>query len=377
MADWKDIFMDEDPVSNPTVDLPKDNEKPAEKEAAGQPAAGDLPEDDDPKGVKNEPAGDHPDFTGDKPSAAFDELLNIFDKLEKEDEEAAAAAAKGDQGSADANTEKALDAEKKGKKAEGADDDTAEDDGKEEKKDPEKELKDLFNFLDENPDPVPPVKVDLPKENEQAGEKEAAGQPAAGALPEKDDPNGMKTEPFGQDEISKQKSTEYDDVLNFFDKKDDDDAAGDDEGEDGGKDEGEKADGEKPEDDDKAEKPADKGSDDDGASKSAPLEGDDKGKKKEDENDEVIKDLASFFDDANVAEPDGLPSGSTAKPAEPVDGNGNDVCPIGEPDPKAKLTEPIKVPVASPAGGHDGELKNTMNMFDEDNSRFSFGDFSF
>ena len=195
---------------------------------------------------------------------------------------------------------------------------------------------------------------------------------AAGALPEKDDPNGMKTEPFGQDEISKQKSTEYDDVLNFFDKKDDDDASGDDEGEDDGKDEGEKA-----EDGDKAEKPADKGSDDDGASKSAPLEGDDKDKKKEDENDEVIKDLASFFDDANVAEPDGLPSGSTAKPAEPVDGNGNDVCPIGEPDPKAKLTEPIKVPVASPAGGHDGELKNAMNMFDEDNSRFSFGDFSF
>lgn len=354
MADWKDIFMDEDPVSNPTVDLPKENEKPAEKEAAGQPATGDLPENDDPKGVKNEPAGDHPDFTGDKPSAAFDELLNIFDKLEKEDEEAAAAA---EEGNDEEGTDKALDAEKKGKAAEG--DDKAD---KGEKKDPEKELNDLLNFLDENPDPVPPVKVDLPKENEQAGEKEAAGQPAAGALPEKDDPNGMKTEPFGQDEISKQKSTEYDDVLNFFDKDDDSDDKSD-EGDDEDNSEA-----------DKAEKPADKGSDDDGASESAPLEGDNK---KDDENDKVIEDLASFFDDANVVEPDGLPSGSTAEPAEPVDGNGNDVCPIGEPDPKTKLTEPIKVPVSSPAGGHDGELKNIMNMFDEDNSRFSFGDFSF
>ena len=354
MANWLDVLMNEDPVGNPKVDLPSENEKEGEKEAAGHEAAGALSEDDDPKGMKTVPAGQD-EITGTK-STGYDDFLNFLDK----------------DGEGDACPEcgkNPCECDKKEKKDEKKDD---KEEGKEEKKDdkgsddddasksaplkgepeagdPDKELKDFLNFLDED-NPGNP-KVDLPSENEKEGEKEKSGHEAAGALSEDDDPKGTKNVPAGEDEISGEKSTEFDDFAAIFNKDEDEDPAKEDE---------EPA-------DDKSEKD-DKKEDEEDASKED---------KEPTDDEEPVKDFSCFFVDADVEEPDGLPSGSTAKPAEPVDGNGHDVDPIGDPDLPSNLTEPVKVPVSSPAGGKEGELKNAMNVFDEDNSRFFFGDFTF
>lgn len=329
---WLDVLMDEDPVGNPKVDLPSDNEKEGEKEAAGHEASGALSEDDDPKGMKTVPFGED-EITGEK-STGYDDFLNFTDKDDdKEDDE-----------------DKKEDKEEK-KDDKGSDDDGASDSEplKGEPAEEDKELKDFLAILDEDAPGNP--KTDLPKENEKAGEKEEAGHEASGALSEDDDPKGTKSVPAGEDEISGDKSTQFDDVWSIFDKDSEEDA---------GKEE-------EPKDDDKE----DKGDDKD----------DEKADKKEEEtpsdDDEPVKDFSCFFVDEGVEEPDGLPSGSTAKPAEPVDGNGHDVDPIGDPDLPSNLTEPVLVPVSSPAGGKEGELNNAMNIFDEDNGRFFFGDFNF
>ena len=57
---WTDVLTDEDPVGNPTVHLPKDNEGKPEREEQGQPAAGDLPEDDTDPGMHDVPFGTDP-----------------------------------------------------------------------------------------------------------------------------------------------------------------------------------------------------------------------------------------------------------------------------------------------------------------------------
>jgi len=326
ISDWQDVLIDEDPVNNPTVDLPDENEKEGEDNGQGSEASGALSEDDDPKGMDDEPAGDHEDFTGTKPSD-FDDMLSVYNEASKDDDD--------DKSDDDSDDDK------------DKDDDKSDDDDKSEDKDDD--LKDIMSFVDE--DPVGNPSVDLPDENEKEGEDNGQDSEAAGALSEDDDPDGMKTEPFGEDEITGTKSNEYDDVLHFIDEAekddDDDDKKSDDD------------------DDDKGSDDDDKGSDDDDASKSEPLKGDD---------DEKVKDFASFFDDADIVEPDGLPSGSSAEPAEPVDGNGDDVSPIGDPDLPENLTEPVILPVASP-NGSDGELKNIMNIFDEDPTRFFYGNF--
>lgn len=337
MASWLNILMDEDPVGNPTVDLPTENEKEGEHEEAGHEASGALSEDDDPKGMKTVPFGED-EITGEK-STGYDDAWSIFDK---DDEEA------GDDDKEDKGAKKEDDKEEGGKKDDkGSDDDDASKSAPlEGEEDADKKLKDFLAFLDEDAPGNP--KVDLPSENEKEGEKEAAGHEASGALSEDDDPKGMKNVPAGEDEISGEKSTEFDDVWSIFDKDDEDEEE------------------KEPEDDDKE----DKGEDDD-------KEADKKEEEKPSDDEEPVKDFSRFFVDEGVEEPDGLPSGSTAKPAEPVDGNGHDVDPIGDPDLPSNLTEPVLVPVASPEGGKEGELKNALNMFDEDNSRYFFGDFNF
>ena len=337
MANWLDVLMDEDPVGNPVVDLPTENEKEGEKEAAGHEAAGALSEDDSPAGVKTEEPGKRDDeITKQKPNAVED-FLSFLDKDEDEDTEE-----EEDKDSKKDDDEKGSD-----------DDDASKSEPLQGEDDEDKKLKDFLSVLDEDTPENP--KVDLPSENEKEGEKEAAGHEASGALSEDDDPNGVKSDPAGdrKDSVG-DKPSDFDDVWSIFDKDDEDedgkaDAGADDaEGEEDGKEDKEDKKSEKKEEE---EKPSD--------------------------DDEPIKDFSDFFVDADVEEPDGLPSGSTAKPAEPVDGNGHDVDPIGDPDLPSNLTEPVLVPVASPAGGKDGELKNAMNIFDDDNSRFFFGDFSF
>ena len=343
MANWLDILMDEDPVGNPKVDLPSENEKEGEHEEAGHEASGALSEDDDPKGMKTVPFGED-EITGEK-STGYDDFMSFVDKDEEKDAEGE----KEDKGS-----KKDDDKEEDDKEDKGSDDDGASESAplkgepEEGGEDTDKKLKDFLAFLDEDAPGNP--KVDLPSENEKEGEKEAAGHEAAGALSEDDDPKGMKNVPAGEDEISGEKSTQFDDVWSIFDKDDEEDE---------GKEE------EEPKDDDKE----DKGEDD--------KEADKKEEEEPSDDEEPVKDFSCFFVDEGVEEPDGLPSGSTAKPAEPVDGNGHDVDPIGDPDLPSNLTEPVLVPVASPEGGKEGELKNALNMFDEDNTRYFFGDFSF
>lgn len=338
MANWLDVLMDEDPVGNPKVDLPSENEKEGEHEEAGHEASGALSEDDDPKGMKTVPFGED-EITGEK-STGYDDAWSIFDK-DDEDE-----SGEGKEGKED---DKKEDDKEEGDKKDdkGSDDDDASKSAPlEGEEDADKKLKDFLAFLDEDAPGNP--KVDLPSENEKEGEKEAAGHEAAGALSEDDDPKGMKNVPAGEDEISGEKSTEFDDVWSIFDKDDEDEEE------------------KEPEDDDKE----DKGKDDD-------KEADKKEEEEPSDDEEPVKDFSCFFVDEGVEEPDGLPSGSTAKPAEPVDGNGHDVDPIGDPDLPSNLTEPVLTPVSSPAGGKEGELKNALNMFDEDNSRYFFGDFNF
>jgi hypothetical protein len=328
MANWLNILMDEDPVGNPTVDLPTENEKEGEHEEAGHEASGALSEDDDPKGMKTVPFGED-EITGEK-STGYDDAWSIFDKDDEdadEDEDDKEDGKKDDKGSDDDDASKSA-------PLEGEEDDD------------DKKLKDFLAVLDED-DPGNPT-IDLPSENEKEGEKEAAGHEASGALSEDDDPKGMKNVPAGEDEISGEKSTEFDDVWSIFDKDDEEKDKKDDEADDGDK---EDKDDDKDTDKKEEEKPSD--------------------------DEEPVKDFSDFFVDEGVEEPDGLPSGSTAKPAEPVDGNGHDVDPIGDPDLPSNLTEPVLVPVASPEGGKEGELKNALNMLDEDNSRYFFGDFSF
>ena len=344
-SEWLDVLNDleSDPVPAATVNLPDDNETAGQKEAAGHEASGALSEDDDPAGVKTEEAGDRKDFTGDKPSD-FDDLMNFFNKANSEDE-------------GDEEDDSDEDDEKKG-----SDDDEAsksaplkgEPKGKEEDEDPEdKELKDLMNLLDENPDPVENPTVNLPKENEKERkeDEEASGYPAAGALPEDDDPAGTKDQPAGDHpDFTGDKPSEFDDLASFLDESD--------------------SDSEDEEDGD--DKPDDKKDDEDKDKKD-----DDKKDDDESDDDQPVEDFASFFVDDNGVDPEGLPKGSTAKPAEPVDGNGNAIDPNGEQDlPDALTVKPINV-VSSPEGGHDGELANAMSVFDEDNSRFFFGDFEF
>ena len=338
MASWLNILMDEDPVGNPTVDLPTENEKEGEHEEAGHEASGALSEDDDPKGMKTVPFGED-EITGEK-STGYDDAWSIFDKDDEDDD---------GEGKENKEDDKKEDDKEEGDKKDdkGSDDDDASKSAPlEGEEDADKKLKDFLAFLDEDAPGNP--KVDLPSENEKEGEKEAAGHEASGALSEDDDPKGMKNVPAGEDEISGEKSTEFDDVWSIFDKDDEDEEE------------------KEPEDDDKE----DKGEDDD-------KEADKKEEEKPSDDEEPVKDFSCFFVDEGVEEPDGLPSGSTAKPAEPVDGNGHDVDPIGDPDLPSNLTEPVLVPVASPEGGKEGELKNAPNMFDEDNSRYFFGDFNF
>lgn len=340
MASWLDILMDEDPVGNPKVDLPTENEKEGEHEEAGHEASGALSEDDDPKGMKTVPFGED-EITGEK-STGYDDAWSIFDKDDEDDD------GEGKESKEDKEDDKKEDDKEEGDKKDdkGSDDDDASKSAPlEGEEDADKKLKDFLAFLDEDAPGNP--KVDLPSENEKEGEKEAAGHEASGALSEDDDPKGMKNVPAGEDEISGEKSTEFDDVWSIFDKDDEDEEE------------------KEPEDDDKE----DKGEDD--------KEADKKEEEEPSDDEEPVKDFSCFFVDEGVEEPDGLPSGSTAKPAEPVDGNGHDVDPIGDPDLPSNLTEPVLVPVASPEGGKEGELKNALNMFDEDNSRYFFGDFSF
>lgn len=352
MANWLDILMDEDPVGNPTVDLPTENEKEGEHEEAGHEASGALSEDDDPKGMKTVPFGED-EITGEK-STGYDDAWSIFDKNDEDTEGNACPECGKDPCECDKKEKKDDKEEGKEEKKDdkGSDDDDAsksaplKGEPEEGDKDADKKLKAFLAFLDEDAPGNP--KVDLPSENEKEGEKEAAGHEAAGALSEDDDPKGMKNVPAGEDEISGEKSTEFDDVWSIFNKDDEDEEE------------------KEPEDDDKE----DKGEDDD-------KEADKKEEEEPSDDEEPVKDFSCFFVNEGVEEPDGLPSGSTAKPAEPVDGNGHDVDPIGDPDLPSNLTEPVLVPVASPEGGKEGELKNALNMFDEDNSRYFFGDFSF
>jgi len=76
------------------------------------------------------------------------------------------------------------------------------------------EYDDVFHFLDEDAPEAP--KVDLPDENEEAGEETPAGAEAAGALSEDGDDPGIKDVPQGEDEITGTKSTEYDDRFSFL-----------------------------------------------------------------------------------------------------------------------------------------------------------------
>ena len=69
--------------------------------------------------------------------------------------------------------------------------------------------------------PEKPV-TDLPTDNEAEGEDNGQGSPAAGALPEDENNQGMETVPTGEDEITGTDSTEYDDAFSFLRDGDDD-----------------------------------------------------------------------------------------------------------------------------------------------------------
>ena len=316
---WHDVLDDDpvldfesDPVPATTTKLPNDNEGKPELEEQGQPAAGDLPEDDKDPGMHDVPQGTDPN-TGLK-SGDYDDVVNeLTDDFEDKADES-------DDEKEEGEDDKGDDEDKK--------DDESKDEGKEEDTkdvftdtftDFDEDTTDFYDF--ESDDPGQP-KTDLPKDNEGKPEMEEQDFPAAGDLPENEKDPGMKDVPDGTDPNNGMKSTEYDDVVHGFMDEDD---------EEGAKDQGE-----------------DEGSDDDGASKDGDTKGDDdKDDKKDDE--EEVKDFADFFVDADVVEPEGLPAGNGAEPADPVDQNGDDVCPIGDPDLPKTLTEPVKVPVAGPA----------------------------
>jgi len=78
------------------------------------------------------------------------------------------------------------------------------------------EYDDVYRFLDEDSPEAP--KVDLPDENEEAGEEAPNGAEAAGALSEDGNDEGIENVPAGEDEITGTKSTEYDDRFSFLDE---------------------------------------------------------------------------------------------------------------------------------------------------------------
>ena len=333
--EWQDVLMDEDnglPVPSPKEDLPSDNEKEGEDNGQGSEAAGALSEDDDPNGMKDVPRGEDP-ISGTKSNEYDDNLDAFLNSITDEDS--------SDEDDADDAEE-----DKDEKDSKEKSDEEEEDNG-------EKDTKDEFGFDDdflydeEGGLPVPSPKEDLPSDNEAEGEDNGQGSEAAGALSEDDDPKGMKDVPRGEDPITGTKPNEYDDALDqFLDAIKDKDDEESDESEDD-------------KDDKKEEQGEDKGSDDDGASKDGDTKGDD---------DEEIKDFGDFFVDADTEIPDG-PEGTKLEPADPVDGNGDDVCPIGDPDLPSNLTEPVIVPSDDP-----GTKDELLNSFRED-VRFTFGDF--
>ena len=313
--DWQDVLMDEDnglPVPAAKEDLPSDNEKEGEDNGFDSEASGALSEDDTDPGMKDVPTGEDP-ISGTK-STEYDDLMDeLLDKEDSEDDES------------DDEDEK----------------EEKEDDEEEDKKEDTKDmsyLDDLF-FDEEGGLPLDPVKEDLPSDNEKEGEDNGWDSEAAGSLSEDDTDPGMKDVPRGEDPITGTKSTEYDDLMDVLTDKEDEE--------------------EEKEDEKKEDQGEDKGSDDDGASKDDDVKGDD---------DEDVKDFADFFFDADTEVPDG-PEGTHLKPADPVDGNGHDVCPIGDPDLPSNLTEPVVVPSDDP-----GTKDKILDSFRED-VRFSFGDF--
>lgn len=324
--DWQDVLMDEDnglPVPAAKEDLPSDNEKEGEDNGQGSEASGALSEDDDPKGMDDTPNGKDP-ISGTN-STEYDDLMDeLMNEYTDED---------------DSEDDKSDDDEK-------SDDDSEDDKGEDDKGDKEEDTKDeyIFDefFYDEEGGlPVPPVKEDLPSENEKEGEDNGWDSEAAGALSEDDTDPGMKDYPRGKDPITGTPSTGYDDLMDILMDKDDEEED------------------DKEDDDKKEDQGEDKGSDDDGASKDDDVKGDD---------DEDVKDFADFFFDADTEIPDG-PEGTKLEPADPVDGNGKAVCPIGDPDLPSNLTEPVIVPSDDP-----GTKDELLDSFREE-VRFSFGDF--
>ena len=335
--DWQDVLMDEDeglPVPAAKEDLPTDNEKEGEDNGFDSPAAGDLPEEEDPDGMKDVPRGKDP-ISGNDSKDYDDQFLDSF--LDEDD------------------AEKKDDEEKS--------DDEGEDDKKEEKEDKkdeedeepadDKDVKDSsFSNLFQDEEgglPVPAPKEDLPDENEKEGEDNGFDSPAAGDLPEDDTDPGMKDVPRGEDPITHMTSKEYDDLINFYADKEDEDKEEKEDDKEEKEDEGE----------DKKDQGEDKGSDDDGASKDEPVEGD-----------EEVKDFADFFvDGVGEKTPDADGAGADLKPADPVDGDGKKVDPIGDPDLPSNLTEPVLVPADDP-----GTKDEMLDILKQD-ARFSFGDF--
>jgi hypothetical protein len=333
--DWQDVLMDEAeglPVDKPTEDLPSKNEEKPEDNGWDSPAAGDLPEDDDPNGMKDVPNYEDP-ISGNKPGD-YDNLMNeLFDEDENE----------GDKGEEKEEESEDEEEPKKG-------DDKSEDEG-EEKGTSDEYVFDSFFYDEAEGLPMDPVKEDLPSDNEKEGEDNGWDSPAAGDLPEDDTDPGMKDVPRGEDPITGTKSTQYDDLMTglmdeFTDeddseKKEDD---SDDEGDEGDEDKGKKK-----------EQGEDEGSDDDGAS-----------------DDEAVEDFADFFVDSVGEEtPDADGADADLEPADPVDGDGKKVDPIGDPDLPSNLTEPVLVPADDPQYATKDEL---MDVLRED-VRFSFGDF--
>ena len=432
---WKDIFMDEDAPEQPTVDLPDDNEEKGEDNGQGSEAAGALSEDGDSEGITNEPEGED-EITGTK-STEYDDVFSFMnkdddgedgdeddDKPEEEEEEGS-----DDDGASEQPPAEGCSGRKKSKKGKkkarknifslfdadddkpegdddeedggddddkGEDDDKPEDGGEEDKpaegcggrkksKKGKKARKNIFSIFDEDAPEAPTE--NLPDDNEEKGEDNGQGSEAAGALSEDDDPDGMKTEPAGEDEITGTKSTEYDDVFSFMDEGDEQPEDNDEEN--GDEDE---EDDEKPEDGDGDDKPeakkkggkkkkarrnfwqdADDDAPEDGDEKKP--EGEDPDKedddkpeddddKDDDENgdEDEKKDFFRFFDEG-IEEPENLPG--DPEPADPVDQNGKEICPIGNPDLPENLTEPVLEPVASENGEtKELEIQNRRRISD-------------
>ena len=342
---WQDVLMDEDnglPVPPAKENLPDDNEGKPELETQDFPAAGDLPEDETDPGMKDVPRGKDP-VTG-LDSKEYDDVSAFLDAddTDASDDEAEDKGEKGDEKEDNASDDEASEGEE-------ASDGEAEDEAK--KKETDSFIFDDFLFDEEGGLPVPAPKEDLPSDNEGQPEKETQGQPAAGDLPEDDTDPGMKDVPRGKDPITGLNPGDYDDIMNILvDKKD-----GEDE-------EDESSDDDEEDEDKKKKKEQGEGSDDDGASKDGDTEGDN----------EDIKDFRDFFVDADTEIPDG-PEGSKLEPADPVDGKGDDVCPIGDPDLPSTLTEPVIVPSDDPDAA-PATKDQLMDLFRED-VRFSFGDF--